>query len=495
MTQEELIQKWSFLIEAAKNYWIDSKPTGMNDGEFDKYEKEAALDGLFVRDYVMNKYLQGTRTKNQWIEKIKKFKVTGITMLEAMKQSADELGIPYDKFWTTPKLDGSSIAIYIDPTTGRPLRLVTVGNMNLDNFGVDQTAKLIHHIPKQFPLGIKAIQCEAIIDINRYSGNPDTARQKANGLINSKYCDSEVKSLIMLVAYRYYVDESMPEGQYLKTLPYRTVVESLGVVKSPVDGHITFSHVDTWTLQELISTCPSKFEDGVISLSCGKFGIDGEVCYNDDGVCLRALKFAQAGNMTEAIKTTVRSIQWNDQNIKGKDSWSANVIVDPVTIKGSVVKKPSAGSVSKLIKNNITPGAEVSIILANSTIPMVGDIFSPGNGDYMWPTCNCGYQLSAKDTYGSFIKCGNPLCSERIARMKRSITDKDNINLNTLLVIDRFKWENTDVDINTIKNYVITDNAKGYYDYLIAYLKSDLQRRIFDLVWQASWVVLKELWT
>ena len=39
---------------------------------------------------------------------------------------------------------------------------------------------------------------------------------------------------------------------------------------------------------------------------------------------------------------------------KGKDSWSANVIVEPIVVKGSTIRKPSAGSVSKLVKNNIT---------------------------------------------------------------------------------------------------------------------------------------------
>lgn len=147
--------------------------------------------------------------------------------------------------------------------------------------------------------------------------------------------------------------------------------------------------------------------------------------YNEHGICQRAIKYAGAGSGTEAIKTRVKSIIWNDQTCKGKDSWSANVEIEPVQVKGCTIKKPSAGSVSKLIKNNITPGAEVGIILANSTIPMVGNVFKPGNGDYMWPACKCGYRLSSKDIYGSLLKCGNPMCSERLGRM-RKVLDKTN---------------------------------------------------------------------
>lgn len=49
-----------------------------------------------------------------------------------------------------------------------------------------------------------------------------------------------------------------------------------------------------------------------------------------------------------------------------------------------------------MVKKKITPGAIVSIIMANSTIPMVGDSFTEGNGDFMWPTCSCGYNMSEK---------------------------------------------------------------------------------------------------
>ena len=106
--------------------------------------------------------------------------------------------------------------------------------------------------------------------------------------------------------------------------------------------------------------------------------------------------------------------------------------------------QPSAGSVGKVVSKNITPGAEVSIILANSTIPMVGDVFSPGNGDYQWPTCSCGYTMSEKDVYGSLLKCGNKCCTERYNRMVNYLGGLKNISeldLNKFLVIDRFKWE------------------------------------------------------
>lgn len=486
---DQILQKWSVLIDAAKNYWVDSKPTGLSDSEFDTLESKAAVeDGFFVRDYVFQTFLKGTKAKNKYIEKIKKFKVNG-KMIDAMKATEIELGV---KLYYDLKYDGSSIAIYLDPKTGRPKKLITVGNLNLDNDGVDQTWKLLSFLPKSFPKGIVAIQCEALIDTTRLSDiDPEKARQKANGLINSKYCDSEVSNLLTLRAYRYYTDDSQ-EGQMIRATDYRDVLGMFQTVRAKTDGHILFAPAQIWTLKDLEKN-PEFCETDKVVTDTGTFLADGWVCYNQQGICQRALKFAGAGSGTEAIKTKVLSIQWNDQSSKGKDSWSANVIVEPVTLKGCVIKKPSAGSVSKLIKNNITPGATVGIVLANSTIPMVGEVFSTGNGDYQWPTCECGYKLGSSDVYGSLLKCGNPMCTTRLERMKTyvdSIQGISDLDLNKLLVIDRFKWENTQIDLKVLIGFVHGGQAKEYYEYLNGFLKTDLQKKNLNLVWQASYKVL-----
>lgn len=485
--QEVVLQKWAPLIEMAKKYWVDSEPTGISDSEFDILEQRAAIeDGFFVRDYVFQ-YLKGVRVKNSYIEKIKKFKISG-TMLSAMIASEQELGT---SLYYTLKYDGSSIAVYIDPNTGIPKRVSTVGNMNINDMGIDQTWKLLGFLPKKFPKGIVAIQCEALVDTGRLNeSDPQRARQKANGLINSKDRDSEVQSLLTLRAYRYYTDDSF-DGCRVRALDYRDVLGSFETVRSNLDGHVLFAPAQVWTLADLKAN-PDFCEHDMTPTRDGTFINDGWCLYNKNGICQRALKFPGAGS-GEAIKTTVRSIQWNDQTEKGKDSWSANVIIDPVQIKGCTIRKPSAGSVSKLIKGNITPGAVVGIILANSTIPMVGEVFNTGNGDYMWPTCECGYVLGPTDVYGSLLKCGNPNCKRRRERMEgylRSIKTLQDLDLNSLLVIDRFRWENSGISVQTLLGFVRADDPGKYYEYLKGFLKTPLQYRNLDLVWRASYDVL-----
>jgi NAD-dependent DNA ligase len=439
MVSDEVLIKWENLIAACKAYYIDSLPTGMSDSEFDALEIRAAQeDGFFVRDYVFNTYAKGTRVSNSYIEKFKKFKVTEKTVFETMKDLEAEKG---ERFIYNLKYDGTSLALYLDPNTGKPKRIVTVGNLNLSNQGIDQTWKLINFVPTRFPRGIVAIQMEAVIDLTRMTDlDPEKARQKANGLINSKYCDAEINNLLTLRAYRYYTDNSS-DGLKIASKSYVDVLNSFPTVISPIDGHILFAPADCWTLEGLSKVQGYTETDKTVT-STGTFLNDGWVVYNERGICQGALKFSGAGENSELIKSKVQSIQWNSQVSKGKDSWSANVIIDPVTIKGCVVRKPSAGSVSKLIKKNITPGAEVSIILANSTIPMIGDVFSPGNGDYQWPICSCGYKMTEKDVFGSLLKCGNPFCKERSARMTNYLYSLNNIldiDLNKYLVIDRFK--------------------------------------------------------
>ena len=39
----EILSKWSILIQAAKDYFIDSKSTGLSDSEYDELEKKGVF--------------------------------------------------------------------------------------------------------------------------------------------------------------------------------------------------------------------------------------------------------------------------------------------------------------------------------------------------------------------------------------------------------------------------------------------------------------------
>jgi hypothetical protein len=164
---EQVLEKWKVLIDACKAYYVDSVPTGFTDSEYDELERRALSEDHFsVRDYVFTTYMEGQRSNNAWIEKIKKQKGEGISMYQALRNTEIDSG---HELYFDIKYDGSSIAIYLDPRTGRPLRCVTCGNLNLSDAGIDHTKKLYDFLPRRFPKGIVAIQCEALVDLNRFT--------------------------------------------------------------------------------------------------------------------------------------------------------------------------------------------------------------------------------------------------------------------------------------------------------------------------------------
>lgn len=488
MKKKDILKKWSKLIDAAKSYYVDSLPTGLSDAEWDKMESQAIIEDNFrVRDYIWDKYFRHKKVDNHYITKFKKTKVLG-RMIEAMEAYENTLG---EKLYWTLKYDGTSIAVYLEPDTGDIKYIATCGNLNAENKGIDQTEKFRNFIPN-LPKGLSAVQCEAVIDLRRLPKdyNPDRARQKANGLINALLETSrdEVNSFLVLVCYRYFTES--PDN-----MDYRDKLNSFPMMLSSEDNHIMFTKAQVWTLDEL-KKLPDTYIDSISKpTESGVFLSDGWVAYNKNGVCVGGLKFAGAGSGDDVQITTVNNIKWNSLSQRGKDSWTANVEIDPIELNGSLIKKPSAGSVSKLVSKNITPGAKVSIILANSTIPMVGDVFSPGNGNFNWPKCECGYQLGSSDVYGSFLKCGNIYCTERIKRMTNYVNTLNNIvnelDLNKLLAIDRVKWENIQIDISKLLGFVASKDIDSYKKYLESFLTTELQKKTLELVYRASFTVLK----
>lgn len=489
----EILSKWSILVQAAKDYFIDFKPTGLSDSEYDDLEKRALEeDGFEVRAWIFDTFLpKGERAENKRVEKFKKIKISGL-MLDAIKSYGPD-------YYYDLKYDGCSLAIYLDPTTGIPKKSITCGNSSL-GWGIDQTWKIngLGFLPSKFPIGIEVIQVECLIDLDRLPSDldPERARQKCSGIINGKKEDilEDVKNLLTLRAYRYYTSDS-PAGKSIDSLDYRDVLKSFPTVRSKVDNHIMFAPADVFTLAELEAN-PGYCETDHTRTSTGYFLNDGFIVYNKHGEVVVGLKYPGAGSSSEGVvKTGVKAIQWNSQVSKGKDSWAANVILDPpVVLHGSTITKPTAGSVGNLLKKKISPGAEISIILANSTIPQAGECFKPGNGDYMWPVCSCGYQMSEKDVYGSWLKCGNPGCTERLGRMLgylQSLKSISEIDLNKFLVIDRVKWENTGIDMSKLIEYVTKDDLSGYKLHLESFLTTELQKKNLELVAPGSFKALK----
>ena len=487
---KEILEKHALGIEAARKYWVTNEPTNMLDRDFNILEEAARADGLELRDYVLQE-VAGTRYPNaNYLSEVKKVQVTG-----DMYTAVQEFYIWYlNNFGHEPlfllKYDGSSLVGYYDANTGECIRVVTAGGSNRTSDGIDWTYKFKRYFPNTFGTGICAIQAECLVALEH--GYGETSRQKGNGLVNSKYMENEVDALCNLRAFRYFQLPQSPVLDFEKTISLMPQIKNMA-------GDIKFAGAWVMRYQEIMSLGPDIVNKDIWSTPTGTFLVDGIVAYSSEtGECIQALKYKDAGR---GETTEVLGIKRNDQSKKGKDSWSANAIINPVTVRGSVINKPSVGSISKMVENGVSKGARVTVILANSTIPMIDKVIQSGDLNYEWPTCSCGYQMSEKDIYGALLKCSNPECSSRLTRMTEylntcsSIADVD---LNKLLVIDRFDWSKKVADLVQFKAEIVdailngpNQNKEDLKVVLSKYIKTALQKKNLDLVVGPAWTALR----
>lgn len=483
MSTRDLLKKHEFAIQCAIKYYVKNEPTGISDSDYDKLEKAANEDGLDIRSIALSR-IRGNRIRNRYIEPIPK-----VYAEESMYDAIYSLWIEYgktDDIYAEPKYDGSSIAVYYED--GIPCQVVTCGgsNKSSDEGGIDQTEKLQRYFP---PLSeeIKALQCEVLVDMN-YCDKP---RQLANGILNSKnkYSDDELDDMIRIRAFRYFSDSKYDFMRTIKSIK--------GVAN--ISGFYNFAPGYVMTIKELLDKGKDVVDREYIVSPSGNFLIDGYVFYSKEGDVIKAIKFKNAGGQ-ESIE--VEKIQWNDLS-DSKDGFSANVILkDPVEIRGSMIKKPSSNGVNNLLKNNITPGAMVSVTLRGSTIPCVDKVFKPGNGDFNWPVCKCGTQLGADNIFGNNIKCPNINCSSRKNRMKNYVNSGrftwSNVDcLDGYFIIDRFSFSkkvgNKELFMSDLRELIYNDKGiDELRDMIYSLGLTRLQMRNLELVLRPSYEVLRE---
>lgn len=483
MAKKDLLKKHKFIISCAVKYYVKNEPTGISDEEYDRLEAEAAKDGLIVRDIALSR-IRGDRMKNQYIESVPKEYCVD-SMYEAILKLREEYG---PTVVAEPKYDGSGIACYYE--NGYPVAVVTCGgsNKSSDEGGIDQTDKLIKYFP-MMDEDIKAIQCEALV----LADSCDRPRQLCNGILNSKnkYSEEEIDNMICIRGFRYFSD--MPRDFYSTIRSWNGTMNPAGTLYNFAPGHVMM-------IDELLDRGQQVVDMEYIDTPTGTFLIDGYVFYTADGQLIKALKFKNAGGQ-EAVE--VERIQWNDLS-STKDGFSSNVILkEGIDIRGSIIKKPSSNGVNNLLKHNITPGAMVSVTLRGSTIPCVDKVFSPGNGDFSWPVCNCGTQLGPDDIFGNNIKCPNLMCSSRIERMRVYISNgrfsfKDPKSYNGFFIIDRIKLEDKVKDAewfgNEMKMLILEQRGVAALEdlFLQHVALTPLQKRNLKLVVGPAYQVLTE---
>lgn len=482
------------------NKYID-KAAPISDLEYDQLAEwfESTNPGSSVKDLV--EWESDLTFKNSDTSGFSKYAVIDNNLAnEAKYYLGDEC---ITNYYINLKYDGSSIVAYYD--NGR-LKMI-LGTPD-ESYGIIRTKAFWNLFPhKLADESIKSLRGEVLTDPNVYG---QLARNKANGLTNSKLMDDDVEREAFIRIYRVdFIDSN--EFDYNRS---KEALNNLPIIKTTRNRKITdettadvtdivFSKASEFDLANVPNEPIATIETGE-GLPVDKFQCDGIVIYSEGKI--QALKFYY----TESKITTVESISWN---LKSNGSYAPVLDITPVYLNDKLISKVSANGVPNLLAMKMGVGASVQVILANTTIPKIINVIEP-SVNYDYPKCSCGYQLSENDIYGSVLKCSNEhACSTKFDLWydEDSVTEVlakyDNFDqffineipyITSLLNIDRFG----SIDGNNIilsnklalSALVKLDELDFFKEYLLEFLPmSDLSTSIYFINVSTVFEILKRI--
>ena len=253
----------------------------------------------------------------------------------------------------TNKMDGSS-ALLIKTDTG-DLHLYSRGN---GKKGTDLSHILPHisKIPKNLPNGI-IVRGEIITskkNFIKYKDKYANPRGLVNSLATSKKPNKKLLKIVDFVAYEFI----QPWGDVF------TQYKALQKSGFTVPNHKTFDKITDDNLNKFLDEQREKslYEiDGTVVIA------DGNHTRNTDKNPKYAFAFKNQKQST-IVKTTVKEVQWN---ISRHGKVKPLLLLKPVTISGSVVKKATAHNAKYVKDNKIGKGTVINITLSGEIIPFV----------------------------------------------------------------------------------------------------------------------------
>jgi len=276
-----------------------------------------------------------------------------------------------------PKYDGSSVRAYY-----RNGNLYLILSRSNEHIGHVQTEKMRSKVPSKVSSEITSIDFEACCSFEDIG---DKCRQKANGLVNSKYKDDEVNEFLTLVPFN-----------SVCTDPSIGFYERMNMC-----GFVNGVDYSAWSVGSKILSNDPKFV-----LNGKTFPIDGYVLYNPK-TGFRIWKYYY----TEVKESTVLGIEWNESP---SFNYVPKLQIEPVNITGSWISRVATNGANNLFNNKMGVGAKVSVVLSGSTIPQAIKTIEPSEdwGDLSCPHCKKNENLhSPLERIGDGYRCVNIKCS------------------------------------------------------------------------------------
>lgn len=451
-----MTDKEKHLVEVAREWYKGKK--SMDDRTFDELEREVReenpdfnyrmhlnLDGETVKHYVTFPHLNKPQIDKYDLDRpdIKK-------LLQSLS------GKGYVK---TPKLSGCSLVLYYNEQ-GVLFDIITKSN----DYDGKRKMQFAEMVPNQVTPGIKAINCEAIVELDRGFG--DKSEAKANGLVNSKNMLKDVYNLITLVVWdlHLYKDCKKTKNQLLDELrdlndPQFKVVDDEPFDIETIDWNRFYKHGNIQSV------------------------IDGYVIYDKDHKLVTALKFY----FNDSKEVKVKGFEWN---LSDKLGLIPKIKYDQIVVEGKKNDKCASNGIQRLINDKIGVGSRIVIAIVNGSSPQCIKVLEPQ--PFKFPKCPaCGTQLGKDDILKSVLYCSNPYCKDKMNWMKHHVgavnmdkfydnTDKYTIDACNLSSFNKSKkrthrWVESEVD--ELLEYIRTEDAQKYYEAIKAHYDLNNENR------------------
>jgi len=365
----------------AKIAYYDGNPL-MSDAAFDILEGELKDLGSKVVEQVGSKRKDFDFQHPNKMKSLGKFQmedVEGITnycetefnqWLASRKSILAKHGTTLTYMFYGPKFDGSAINIIY--RNGKLESVLTRGD---GAFGKDASDRFRKHLPETFVYDgeMAEIRCEGVMAVKTFNekyskelgtGTYENARNTVAGIIGADDIDINMVADINLVPLHFLVDgkhRDISNIHFTHPIFASTEVELIGLhdyIPSVIKS-IKARDLNKYPLDGIVFTLP--------------FGVREILGENDhDPNWAIAIKF-----VSEEAVTTVVGIEWN----LGKTGELTPVILlKPVRLAGTTVKRASGYNAGYIIKNRIQVGTILSVQKAGDIIPEVKQvIFSPAD--------------------------------------------------------------------------------------------------------------------
>jgi len=355
----------------------------LTDQEFDQLRKEYESEGGRIRDLVDWDDAEFVHDDSDSLTKII---AESNDLVSETKSYLTSLN-PED-YYLNYKYDGASIKAYYE--NGKLKSILSTPHLEI---GIVRTKSFWKLFPHEVNPAIKSIQGEVLVDANVYG---QLARNKANGLTNSKDRVEEVESEAFIRVYRIgfvdgdnnYQRQKLALDDMIQLDMVRTRVCDIKAGETKLCKDRIFAPAVRFNPEE----CP---KDPIIQENDVKFQVDGVVAYSNKE--LMGIKFY----FTEYADVEVLEVCWDR---KPNGSFAPVLNIEQCTLNEKEINYVTASGVPNLMDRKMGKGAKVRVILANMTIPKVVDTTVPSE-DYQWPTCSCGHKCGPEDILGAMLKC------------------------------------------------------------------------------------------